>query len=146
MNRNPVQRLFDWKIRGIRWIEIIGVMCVAAMVFSVYVAKAAAARESAAIGQLERQIAENSQRVRLLRAEAARLEQPGRLEALSRGAALAPVKAERQVDENALPTLKPVHVPVATPVPAAPAPAVAEPAGDAPAPPADVAIVAEAGR
>ena len=74
MTRNPVQRLFDWKIRGIRWIEIIGVMCVAAMVFSVYVAKAAAARESAAIGQLERQIAENSQRVRLLRAEAARLD------------------------------------------------------------------------
>ncbi len=97
MTRNPVQRLFDWKIRGIRWIEIIGVMCVAAMVFSVYVAKAAAARESAAIGQLERQIAENTQRVRLLRAEAARLEQPGRLETLSRGAALAPVKAERQV-------------------------------------------------
>ena len=144
MNRNPVQRLFDWKIRGIRWIEIVGVMCVAAMVFSVYVAKAAAARESAAIGQLERQIAENSQRVRLLRAEAARLEQPGRLETLSRGAALAPVKAERQVDENALPPLTPVHVPVVTPVPAAPAPAVAEPAGDAPAPPA--AAVAEAGR
>ena len=144
MNRNPVQRLFDWKIRGIRWIEIVGVMCVAAMVFSVYVAKAAAARESAAIGQLERQIAENSQRVRLLRAEAARLEQPGRLETLSRGAALAPVKAERQVDENALPTLQPVHVPVVAPVPAAPAPAVAEPAGDAPAPPA--AAVAEAGR
>ncbi len=138
MNRNPVQRLFDWKIRGIRWIEIVGVMCVAAMVFSVYVAKAAAARESAAIGQLERQIAENSQRVRLLRAEAARLEQPGRLEALSRGAALAPVKAERQVEENALPTLKPVHVP-----------AVAEPAGDAPAPPAPpaaAATVAGAGR
>ena len=145
MNRNPVQRLFDWKIRGIRWIEIVGVMCVAAMVFSVYVAKAAAARESAAIGQLERQIAENSQRVRLLRAEAARLEQPGRLETLSRGAALAPVKAERQVDENALPTLKPVHVPVVTPVSAAPAPAVAEPAGDAPAPPA-AAAAAEAGR
>ena len=146
MNRNPVQRLFDWKIRGIRWIEIVGVMCVAAMVFSVYVAKAAAARESAAIGQLERQIAENSQRVRLLRAEAARLEQPGRLETLSRGAALAPVKAERQVDENALPTLKPVPVPVVAPVPAAPAPAVAGPAGDAPAPPAAAAAAAEAGR
>ena len=138
MTRNPVQRLFDWKIRGIRWIEIIGVICVAAMVFSVYVAKAAAARESAAIGQLERQIAENSQRVRLLRAEAARLEQPGRLETLSRGAALAPVKAERQVDENALPTLKPVHVPapvapiVPPPETAAPAtPAVATPAAPA---------------
>lgn len=114
-----VQRLFDWKIRGIRWIEIIGVVCVAAMVFSVYVAKAAAARESAEIGRLERQIAENSQRVRLLRAEAARLEQPGRLEALSRGAELAPVKAERQVEEQALPNLKPVHIPPQVVAPAA---------------------------
>lgn len=136
-----VQRLFDWKIRGIRWIEIIGVMCVAAMVFSVYVAKAAAARESATIGQLERQIAENTQRVRLLRAEAARLEQPGRLETLSRGAALAPVKAERQVEENALPNLKPVHVPA----PVAPAaPETAAPATTAAAAPA--APVAEATR
>ncbi len=130
MIRNPVQRLFDWKIRGIRWIEIIGVMCVAAMVFSVYVAKAAAARESAAIGQLERQIAENAQRVRLLRAEAARLEQPGRLETLSRGAELAPVEAERQVDETALANLKPVHVPA----PVAPEPEVTEPAAPADAP------------
>ena len=141
MTLSPVQRLFDWKIRGIRWIEIIGVMCVAAMVFSVYVAKAAAARESAAIGQLERQIAENSQRVRLLRAEAARLEQPGRLETLSRGAGLAPVKAERQADEGELPTLKPVQIPA--PVVVAP-PAEAAAVVDAPAD--DVAPAAEAVR
>ncbi len=133
MTRNPVQRLFDWKIRGIRWIEIIGVVCVAAMVFSVYVAKAAAARESAAIGQLERQIAENGQRVRLLRAEVARLEQPGRLEALSRGAGLAPVHADRQADEVELPTLKPVRLPtpVAPVTPVAPA-AAAPPVPEAP--------------
>ena len=143
MTRNPVQRLFDWKIRGIRWIEIIGVMCVAAMVFSVYVAKAAAARESAAIGQLERQIAENSQRVRLLRAEAARLEQPGRLETLSRGAGLAPVKAERQADEGELPTLKPVQLPA----PVAPVvPAAVEPAAPADAPAAIAAPVLEVER
>lgn len=140
MTRNLVQRLFGWKIRGVRWIEIIGVICVAAMVFSVYLAKAAAARESAAIGQLERQIAENSQRVRLLRAEAARLEQPGRLETLSRNAALAPVKAERQVDENALPNLKPVHVPA--PV----VPASAEPAAAADAPAEVVAAAGEVVR
>ena len=137
MTRNPVQRLFDWKIRGIRWIEIIGVMCVAAMVFSVYVAKAAAARESAAIGQLERQIAENTQRVRLLRAEAARLEQPGRLETLSRGAGLAPVKAERQTDEDGLANLKPVPVPA----PVAPAAPVG-PTPDAPVPAPAAAVAA----
>jgi hypothetical protein len=133
MTRNPVQRLFDWKIRGVRWIEIIGLVCVAAMVFSVYVAKAAAAREGAVIGQLERQIAENRQRVRLLRAEAARLEQPGRLEALSRSAGLGPVEVRRQAEEAALPTLKPAPephapAPVATPEVAAPDPETPAPA------------------
>jgi hypothetical protein len=129
---SPLQRLFAWKIRGIRWVEIIGVMLVAAMIFSVYVAKAGAAREGARIGDLERQIAENGQRVRLLNAEVARLEQPGRLEALSRGAGLAPVDVDRQATEASLPTLQPLPepkpvvvvapTPPSTPVDAAPAP------------------------
>ncbi|ADL02090.1 cell division protein FtsL [Brevundimonas subvibrioides] len=123
MTRNPVQALFDWKVRGIRWIEIIGFVCVGALVFSVYIAKAAAARESAEIGRLERDIAETGQRVRLLRAEAARLEQPGRLEVLSRGAGLAPVAATRQADEAQLTELKPAPLPV----PVAPAPDAAAP-------------------
>ena len=143
MIAGSVQRLFNWKIRGIRWIEIIGVVCVAAMVFSVYVAKAAASRESATISQLERQIAENGQRVRLLRAEVARLEQPARLEALSRNAGLAPVNAEREADVVELSTLKPLHLPapVAPVVPAADAaPAAAAPAA-ATAPPANAEAV-----
>jgi hypothetical protein len=106
-----VRRLFDWKVRGFRWVEIIGVLLVAAMVFSVYVAKAGAARESAMIGDLERQIADNRQRVRLLRAESTRLEQPGRLEALSRAAGLAPVDVERQAEVGALDSLKAVEAP-----------------------------------
>jgi hypothetical protein len=122
MTRNPVQALFEWKVRGVRWIEIILAVVVVALVLGVYVAKAAAARESAQIAQLEREIAETTQRVRLLRAEAARLEQPGRLETLSRTAGLAPVEMERQADESALATLKPQP----EPVPAAPTAAEAE--------------------
>lgn len=122
-----LNRLYSWKIRGVRWVEIIGVMLVAAMVFSVYLAKAAAARESARITDLERQITDNGQRVRLLRAEVARLEQPGRLEALSRGAGLGPVDVHRQATEESLPTLvavpAPPPAPVAAPVEAAPEPA-----------------------
>lgn len=138
MIANPIRVLFDWKVRGIRWVEIIGVVCVATLVFSVYIAKAAAARESARIGQLERQIADTGERVRLLRAEAARLEQPGRLEALSRAAGLAPVDAKRQADETGLATLKPV---AATTIPA-PAPAPATPLAPAPAavPPSRLAM------
>lgn len=122
----PLQRLFAWKIRGVRWVEIIGVLLVAAMIFSVYVAKAAAARTGSEIADLERQIAENGRRVRLLRAEVARLEQPARLEALSRGAGLVPVDVHRQAGEEQLPALAPL------PEPAAAAPVEpAAPAGDA---------------
>lgn len=97
-----MKRLLDWKVRGVRWIEIIGVVAVMAMVFSVYLAKTAAARESGRIGDLEREIAQNAERVRLLRAEAAKLEQPGRLEALSRAAGLGPVDVRHQA--TTLPT------------------------------------------
>lgn len=143
MMRNRIQRLFDWKIRGVRWVEIVLFVCVGAMVFSVYLAKAAAARESAAIGGLERQIAENRQRVRLLRAEAARLEQPSRLEALSRSAGLAPVESRRQATEAALRTLRPAPQPAPSPVvieipDAARAPAA--PAAAADVPPAPEAV------
>ena len=117
-----LKRLFAWKVRGVRWIEIIGVLLVAAMVFSVYLAKAAAARESSRIADLERQIAENGQRVRLLNAEASRLEQPGRLEVLSREAGLAPVDVKRLAVEGQLLDIAPADEPVA---PAAPAPVAA---------------------
>ncbi|MCS6627210.1 hypothetical protein N0B44_30315 [Roseibacterium beibuensis] len=129
----PLKRVFDWKVRGVRWIEIIGLMLVAAMIFSVYLAKAAAASESARIASLERQITQNGQRVRLLRAEVARLEQPGRLEALSRNLGLEPVDVHRQATVAGLPDLAPIPEPapvviVAPAVPATPADA------DAPAP------------
>ncbi|MBA4803955.1 MAG: cell division protein [Brevundimonas sp.] len=120
----PLQRLFAWKIRGVRWVEIIGVLLVAAMIFSVYVAKAAAARTGSEIADLERQIAENGRRVRLLRAEAARLERPVRLEALSRDAGLVPVDVHRLATEDRLPTLAPRPEPAPAPTPA---PAVAAP-------------------
>lgn len=96
------QRLMNWKIRGVRWVEIIGTVAVAVMILSVYVAKTAAARENARIGEIEREIAAQRQRVRLLRAEAARLEQPGRLESLSRQAGLEPVDVHRLGDQSHL--------------------------------------------
>jgi hypothetical protein len=134
---HTIRRVFDWKVRGVRWVEIIGLMLVAAMIFSVYLAKAAAASESARIASLERQITQNGQRVRLLRAEVARLEQPGRLEALSRMAGLAPVDVHRQATEASLPELAPIPEPqpvviVAPTIPAEPveAEASAAPVGE----------------
>ncbi|WP_425982398.1 cell division protein FtsL [Brevundimonas sp. TWP1-2-1b1] len=138
-SRTALQRLFDWKVRGVRWIEIIGVALVAIMIVSVYAAKAAAARESSRIAQLEQDIRENGQRVRLLRAEVARLEQPARLEALSRQIGMAPVDVHRQAKEAQLTELKPVPAPASTAattpaVAPAAAPAIAEDAASAPEP------------
>lgn len=95
-------RLFAWKVRGLRVVELIGVCLVAAMVLSVYAAKTAAARESARIAELERSIAENRARVRLLRAEAARLESPTRLAALSAQAGLQSAEQGQLVREDRL--------------------------------------------
>lgn len=136
-----VQRVFAWKVRGIRWVEIIGVILVALMVLSVYVAKAAAARQSSEIADMERQIATNGERVRLLSAEVARLEQPARLEALSREAGLGPVDVHRQATEQGLPLIAPEPDPrpvVTAPPPAGPAP-VAEEQAVVPEAPAEVA-------
>jgi hypothetical protein len=116
----PVKRLFDWKVRGVRCVEIIGLVCVAALIFSVYIAKAAAARESGEIVRIESEILENRQRVRLLRAEATRLEQPARLEALSREIGLGPVDVRRQAVETGLPAIAPPVAVAAAPVVAAP--------------------------
>lgn len=110
-----IQRLFDWKVRGVRWIEIVGGVCVAAMIFSVYIAKTAAARESTEIGKIEGEISDTRERVRLLRAEISRLEQPSRLEALSHAAGLAPVDVHRQASESQLTDLKPASAPAAKP-------------------------------
>jgi hypothetical protein len=124
-----VRRLFDWKIRGIRWIEIIGVVCVGAMLCSVYLVKAGAQREATRMAELEAEIAQDRQRVRLLRAEAARLESPARLDALSKSLGLAPIDADQRVEETELDEVEPTPVPVPVVAPAdeaAPAPAPVE--------------------
>ena len=132
-----LKRVFDWKVRGVRWIEIIGLMLVAAMIFSVYLAKAAAASESARIASLERQITQNGQRVRLLRAEVARLEQPGRLEALSRAAGLEPIDVHRQATAASLPELAPIPEPAPVVIVSPTVPT--DPGAAEPAPAAEVA-------
>ena len=135
-----LKRVFDARVRGIRWVEIIGVGLVAVMIVSVYAAKAAAARESSRIAQLEQEISANHQRVRLLRAEVARLEQPARLESLSRQAGLSPTDVHRQAEADKLAQLKSGAAKPAAAAPAAPSPAV-NPAVDD-----DVAAMPEAPR
>ena len=100
-------------------------------------AKAGAAREGVRISELERQIDDNGERVRLLRAEVARLEQPGRLEALSRSAGLAPVDVHRRKDEGGLAAIAPIPEPRPVIVAPTTAASVEAAAAEAPAGPED---------
>jgi hypothetical protein len=130
----PLAALFAWKVRGFRVVEIAGVVMLAAMVFSTYVAKAGAASQSAQVSALETQIAAEHQRVRLLRTEVARLEQPARLEALSRAAGLEPVAVTNRAAVTALPEIAPER-PQAQPAPHPAPQAALQPAVDAEAVP-----------
>jgi hypothetical protein len=95
--------LFNRRIRGFRLSELIAAACLAVLVLGVYLTKADAGRESATIASMNRDIAVEQRRVRLLRAELAHLEQPERLEALStRYLSLGPVSAKRETLPDAL--------------------------------------------
>lgn len=104
---NAIRRIFEARVRGFRLVELVGGLCLAAMVFSVYLAKAGAAEQAGRIADLEDRIAAEHHRLRLLRAETARLEQPARLEALSRVAGLEPVAVTRQIAPAALSEVAP---------------------------------------
>lgn len=117
-----LKRVYDYKVRGVRCVDIVAIVCLAALIFSVYIVKTAAARESSEISRIEREIRSNGERVRLLRAEATRLEQPARLEALAAQAGLAPVEVKKQAEVDGLSDIAAAHKPAA-PKEAAPAPA-----------------------
>ena len=98
-----LKTMFDRKVRGFRVVEIMAAACLAVLVLSVYLTKAAAGREAAAIASANQDITDEQRRVRVLQAELAHLEQPERLEYLSsRYLALAPVAARRETQPEGL--------------------------------------------
>ena len=100
---NLIRALFNRRIRGFRLIEVIAAACLVALVLVVYLSKAAAGREGAAIAAIDKDISDQQRQVRVLKAELARLEQPERLEALSsRYLDLAPVSAKHETAPDSL--------------------------------------------
>lgn len=94
--------LLDHRTRGFRTINVVFCAMFAATAVTVLLAKAYAGREVRDIARTERSIGEENKRIRLLKAEVAHLEQPERLERLSRAyLAMAPVnvKQETTVDD-----------------------------------------------
>jgi hypothetical protein len=83
-------------LRGVRLVEFGCLVILLGMVLSVYLAKAAAGRERGDIVAVQQQIDQDQHRLRLLQAEVAHLEEPGRLAHLAVAAGLAPTGAKRQ--------------------------------------------------
>lgn len=98
--------LFSRKVRGFRLVDLIGVGLLVALIVGVYLAKTIAGRERAEIATIERQISTERSRIRLLQAEVAHLEQPGRLERLAVGyLKMEPVTANRETTVDQIPVI-----------------------------------------
>lgn len=75
--------LLSRRVRGFRLVDLVGMALLVAIILGVYLAKTIAGRERTEIARIERQIKVEKARIRLLQAEVAHLEQPGRIERLS---------------------------------------------------------------
>lgn len=142
---NPITALFQRRVRGVRLIDVAlgGVFAVTAL--GVMVFKAEANRERTEIALLEKAIATERETLRLLRAETAHLEQPARVERLSRDhLGLAPVPAKHEAEPDSL-----IEIARGAAAPQSAAPVVAETTAAPVAEPASAVVpapVAEAGQ
>jgi len=107
------------KVRGFRLIDVIALGLLIALVLGVYLAKTVAGKERTEIARVEQQIAVEKSRIRLLEAEVAHLEQPGRMERLAGYLGMKPIEAARETTPEGLTQI-------------ARQPAVAQPTGVAP--------------
>lgn len=95
--------VFTRKVRGFRLVDLVGVGLLMGVILGVYLAKTMAGNERAEIAKVERQIRAEKARIRLLQAEVAHLEQPGRIERLSvTYLNLEPVGANREATPDQL--------------------------------------------
>ena len=74
---------FTRRIRGFKVIDLTLLTLLVSVIVGVYLAKTFAGRERADLAKIERRIDGEKARIRLLQAEVAHLEQPGRIERLS---------------------------------------------------------------
>ena len=90
-------RMFDRRFRGFRVVNVFAAIVLVVLMVGVYLAKTRAAKDSAAIARIERQMVAERNSIRMLKAEAARLENPERIERLAvEYLAMAPSNAERE--------------------------------------------------
>lgn len=98
-----IASLFKRRFRGVPLVNSVAAAVFAVTAVGVMVFKADANRERTEIARLEKEIARERGALRLLRAETAHLEQPARVERLSRAhLGLAPVQAKHEAEADSL--------------------------------------------
>lgn len=98
-----LSQIFSPRVRGFRIVEVAMLCVLLTLMLVVYLAKTLGGTERADIAQIERDIGEERQRVRLLQAEVAYLEKPERLERLARTyLGMEPVKADHEAKVETL--------------------------------------------
>ncbi len=80
---NGLMRLFEQRVRGIRLIELVGLVLVFGLILWVCVSKAREGEDVRRMNELDRQIATEQSAVNDLKIQVAQLERPGRLEQLA---------------------------------------------------------------
>jgi cell division protein FtsL len=101
-----MSNVFSQRIRGFRVVDLMALTLLLVLALTVYAFKTLAGRESADIADVQAQIIAEQKRVRMLRAEIAHLEDPGRIERLSsQYLGLKPVDAKREATPEALPQI-----------------------------------------
>lgn len=97
---------YERRWRGFRVVDLTLVGVLLTLMLTVYLAKTFGGAERSQIARVENQIGDEKVRLRLLQAEVAHLEQPDRLEALSRQyLGLQPVSAKQEIKADALATV-----------------------------------------
>lgn len=98
-----IAALFNHRTRGFRTINVVLGALLLTLAIGVNLAKTFAGRERNEISQVEREIDREQSRIRVLQAEVAHLEQPERLERLSRAyLEMAPTTVHQEADVDHL--------------------------------------------
>lgn len=93
----------DRRLLGFRAIDVLLFVVLVALILGVYLAKTLAGRERGQIATVEREIAQERDRIVLLEAEVAHLERPERLSAMARSyAGLAPASPGHEIPPEGL--------------------------------------------
>jgi len=119
--------IFSRRVRGVRVINLWGGGLLLVLVIGLYLLKSLGGGERADIARAEDQIADEQNRIRLLNAEVAYLEQPTRLARLSEDfLKLQPMSGAREAPVTSLQDIAQRHGPTEAAPPASAAPAVGE--------------------